>query len=687
MAELLFELFSEEIPARMQAQAAETLTTQITERLKAVNISPSKARFFYTPRRITLVLDGVPEKQDDVTIERKGPSVSAPADALQGFLRSTGLTLEQLEKRDSPKGAFYFAVIQQKGRPVAEVLTEIIQDVITNFVWPKSMRWGGYAVRWVRPLQSILALFNGAVLPVRFAHIEAANTTEGHRFLSKQGRFAVKDFADYQAKLRDAFVILDAQERKKIIQDQANQQAVAQGLTVKQDLGLLDEVAGLVEWPVVLMGDIEQRFMEVPSEVLVTTMRVNQRYFSLLDKAGKMAPKFLITSNITATDGGKRIIAGNERVLRARLEDAAFFWNQDQKVKLEDRVKDLGSMVFHASLGTVAEKVERLQKLSVTLARYTKADEATAKRAALLAKADLVTGMVGEFPELQGIMGAYYAAKAKEPQAIVDAIRDHYRPLGPNDQCPKEPVAVTVALADKLDSLVGLFAIGEKPTGSKDPYALRRATLGIIRLITENQLRIPLREALEAALALYPQAAGKKEVIAELLEFFGDRLKVSLKEQSIRHDLIVSVFDGGNEDDVVRLINRVNALDSLLKTDDGINLLAAYKRATNIVAIEEKKDGKSYNAAPDTKLLQQDEEKQLVNRLDALRPTIQSALKAERFTDAMAEVATLRKPVDVFFDKVTVNADDKALRTNRLLALSQIRSFLNQVANFSVIEG
>lgn len=701
MNELLLELFSEEIPARMQLQAAESLKLQVTEQLQKAGITFSQAESYVTPRRLTLVINGLPTRQEDSVEERKGPRVGAPEAALEGFLRSNGLIMEQLEKRDTPKGDFYFANVHKQGRFIAEALTEILQDVITNLTWPKSMRWGSTTVRWVRPLRSVLCLFSGKVLPLRFAHLEASDTTQGHRFLSG-GAFQVSSFEDYKQKLFHAHVVLDREDRKTIIQDQLHKTLSPLGLIVKEDTGLLEEVAGLVEWPNVLLGSIDARFMGLPPEVLSTSMRTHQRYFSVHTKEGKLAPYFLTVANITTEDKGAKIIEGNEWVLRARLEDAKFFWEQDQKHPLADRVKDLKKVVFHAKLGTVYGKVERIQALAKFIAVWVPhANLVKVERAALLCKADLTSGMVGEFPELQGLMGAYYAEKGGESDDIATAIREHYSPLGPNDRCPTQPLSVTISLADKIDSLVGLFAIGEKPTGSKDPFALRRAALGIIRIIIENDLRIPLRLLLERALSLYPKALFKpekafggekskvkiKRTVNELLEFFAERLKVVLKDQSIRVDLINAVFDGGSEDDLLRLVSRVKALDMFLRTEDGVNLLAAYKRAINIVRIEEKKDDTSYSKTPDSGLLVQEEEKVLYRALEVIQPAMEKALKEDNFTEAFGKVASLRQPVDKFFDDVTVNCDNKEVRVNRLLLLSQIRSSLDEVANFTLIEG
>ena len=748
MTELLIEFFSEEIPARMQARAADDLKRLVAEKLAANGLAFAKAEAHSTPRRLALVVDGLPERTADVREEKKGPRVGSPEQAVQGFLKSAGLTsLDQCEQRDTGKGVFYFAVAEKKGRDTAQVLAEIIPAVMAELPWPKSMRWSRGDVRWVRPLHSILAVFGGRTLEGSFSLGERqgtlafGNTTRGHRFLSPEP-FAVESFADYKEKLRAAHVVLDREERKAKIKADAEALAAAQGLTLSPDDGLLEEVAGLVEWPVMLMGSIDEAFMDVPAEVLITSMRTHQKYFAVLDKAGRMAPRFILAANMATADGGKAVVAGNERVLRARLSDAKFFWDQDRKTKLEERVPKLASITFHAKLGTVSEKVERVQALAAEIARAIGADADAASRAAFLAKADLVTEVVGEFPEVQGIMGRYYALGEGERAEVAEAIAEHYKPLGPNDSCPKAPVSVAVALADKLDTLVGFFAIDEKPTGSKDPYALRRAALGIIRLVLENGLRLNLTQIILSAFSGYvenfaqetsgkiagkvvrdvqglvrllgkKEAIGKAEVSAllsheyasdmveafkvltdrrakmhdDLMAFFADRLKVVLRDQGVRHDLVDAVFALGGEDDLVRLLARVTALQEFVGSEDGANLLTAYKRASNIVRIEEKKDGKAYDQPVDAALLTLAEEKDLYGALTDAAQTARPLLEKEDFTGTMGALARLRGPVDAFFDKVTVNAEQADLRANRLRLLSQIRATLNAVADFSRIEG
>jgi len=709
MAELLLENFSEEIPARMQARAVEDLKRLVTDKLKAAGLDFAKAEGYVTPRRLTLAIDGLPVTQADVTEEKKGPRVGSPQQAVDGFLKSAGLTsLDQCEQRDTGKGVFYFAVVEKRGAATASVLPGIILDAMLALPWPKSMRWAHYTQRWVRPLHSLIAIFNGNVLEGAFdlggKTIAFGKTTSGHRFLS-DGEITVRDFADYRTKLRAAKVILDQTERRAAIRDQAATLAAKQGLRVKPDEGLLDEVTGLVEWPVVLMGRIDRQFMDVPPEVLTTSMRTHQKYFAVESADGKLAPYFLVVANIDASDGGQQIVAGNERVLRARLSDAEFFWHQDQKVKLAERVPALDGITYHAKLGSVGQKMARVALLAKEIGAdiHCSGNEIqNIEMAARLAKADLVSGMVGEFPELQGIMGRYYAQLEKLPEAVADAIADHYKPLGPTDRCPTAKVSVAVTLADKIDTLTGFFAIDEKPTGSKDPFALRRAALGIIRLIIDNKLRLKLRDVLGRAYSGYYDNGGHggggqggvgfeknqpKAVIAELMEFFADRLKAALKEQGTRHDLVSAVFALGNEDDLVRLLSRVDALKGFVESEDGANLLTAYKRASNIVRIEEKKDGVSHDGLIDASLFDQIEEQELQIALAAVAGQAESAIVNEDYRSAMAALAHLRRPVDAFFDKVTVNCDDPARRINRLRLLSAIRATLNKVAEFSKIEG
>jgi len=686
MAELLLEIFSEEIPARMQARGAEDLARLVGESLKAQGLEAKSLRAIGGPRRLTLVADGLPKAQPDTTEERKGPQVGAPEQALQGFMKAAGLTsIDQAEVRELPKGKFYFSVAVKKGRPTAVVLKEIVEAALAQLPWPKSMRWGANPTRWVRPLHSIICLFDGAVVPVEFARVKAGNATVGHRFLAP-ARIGVKNAADYTAKLKRANVVVEPAEREEIISRGLARLAAAEGLSVRADAGLLSEVIGLVEWPVPLLGTIPDAFMDVPAEVMTSAMRKHQKYFALSTKSGAFANRFGVIANMVTKDKGKAIIAGNERVLSARLSDAKFFWDQDRGQPLASRVEKLRERVFQASLGTVLDKTRRLVKLAGRLAEILKADKQAAERAALLCKADLSTGMVGEFPDLQGVMGRYYALHDKEPAAVADAIAEHYSPLGPTDACPSKPLGIVVSLADKLDSLVGFFAINEKPTGSKDPYALRRAALGVIRIIVENKLRLPLREAFGHALAGYDGLkVDAKEIAEEVLDFFADRLKVHLREKGVRHDYVSAVFALGTEDDLMRLIARVDALTAFLTSDDGANLLVAYRRAANILRIEEKKDNKTYAGDVAAEALGAAEGERLLNTLKDIKAI--SILREDDFTTAMAELAKLRTPVDAFFDKVTVNTDNADQREARLKLLAQIVAVMNRVADFSKIEG
>ncbi|MDA0703809.1 MAG: glycine--tRNA ligase subunit beta [Proteobacteria bacterium] len=696
MAEFLLELLSEEIPARMQARAAEDLKRLVTDGLKEARLTFERAEAFVTPRRLALVVDGLPERQPDLEEERKGPRVGAPDKAIQGFLGSVGLeSIEQCEIREIKGSEFYFAVGKAEGRSTGDVLAGLIESAVHGLPWPKSMRWGALSARYVRPLHSILAIFDGKPLSGAFdlgagASLAFGNAARGHLFMAPEP-FSVSSFEDYRNKLHTAFVMLDREERKAAILEGAGARAGAEGLSVTPDAGLLDEVAGLVEWPMPLMGRIDDRFMDLPPEVLSTAMRTHQKYFAVEDSDGALAPRFVVVANIDAADGGAAVVAGNERVLRARLSDARFFWDQDRRDSLASRAPALRTVVFHAKLGTLDEKVDRLQALAADIAGHVPgADRDKTRSAARLCKADLVSQMVGEFPELQGLIGRYYALADGEDQAVADAIRDHYSPLGPGDACPTAPVSVAVALADKIDTLVGFWAIDEKPTGSKDPYALRRAALGVIRLILENGLRLGLSDIFHKAAHLHAETAGqvRGEVVADgLLEFFADRLKVHLREEGVRHDLVAAVFALGGEDDLVRLLARVEALAAFLAAEDGSNLLTAYRRAANIVGIESKKDGAALEGPPDPALYAEAEEKALGEALDRASGAFETALADEDFAAAMAAMARLRAPVDAFFEGVTVNADDPALRANRLRLLARIGDTLGRVADFSKIEG
>jgi glycyl-tRNA synthetase beta chain len=695
MPELLVELFSEEIPARMQARAAEDLKRLVCEGLSAQGLDFDSAAAYATPRRLTLVIEGLPLRQPDVREEKKGPKEGAPDQAIQGFMKANGLAdIGEAELRDTPKGRFYFVVRDIPGRESREVLAEALLDATGKLTWPKSMRWADGSFRWVRPLHSILAVFDGVALDGELklgtdGGVPLGNETRGHRFLAPDA-FIVSDFADYREKLHRAFVVLEAEVRKATILERARALVAKAGVTLKEDENLLDEVAGLVEWPVVHIGNIDPGFMDLPDEVLVSSLKAHQKYFSTLDAEGRIAPRFVFVANIEATDGGAAIVDGNERVLAARLADARFFWDQDRKESLEQRLGALNGIVFHAKLGTLADKVWRMEALASVLAPYIPdCDKDLAWRAARLAKADLVTDMVGEFPDLQGVMGAHYARHDGEDEAVAQAVLEHYAPQGPADRCPSAPVSVAVALADKLDTLAGFWAIGETPTGSKDPFALRRAALGVIRLIVENKLRLPLADILEQALdaqAAAGAAPPSQEVVADLMTFFADRLKVALRDRGVRHDLVSAVFALGSEDDLVRLLGRVEALSDFLASEDGANLLVAHERATNIVRIEQKKDDRVYNGDVDRLLLKESEELALHDALQAARGKAETALKAEKFGDAMTAMAELRRPVDAFFDNVMVNAEDGALRANRLKLLSSIDEVLSRVADFSRIE-
>jgi len=723
MPDLLFELFSEEIPARMQARAAEDLRKAVTDRLVDAGLVYEGAKTFVTPRRLALAVHGVPARQADVREEKKGPRVGAPENAIAGFLKAAGLTsIREAKVQPDKKGDFYVAVIEKPGRAAIEVIAEILSQVIKTFPWPKSMRWGVAskypgALTWVRPLHSIVATFGPEteepdIVPVAVDGVAVGNETRGHRFMAP-APFTVRRLADYLQKLDKAKVVPDAERRRDIIIAEAKQLAFAQGLELVEDEGLLAEVAGLVEWPVVLMGSFDQSFLHIPEEVIRATIRNNQKCFVLRDAAhAKLVDKFILVSNIEAEDGGAAIVAGNERVIRARLSDAKFFYETDLKTRLEDRLPKFKDIVFHERLGTQWERIERIERLAGELAPLVGADVEKAKRAARLCKADLLTEVVGEFPELQGLMGKYYAEEQGEDEAVAHACEDHYKPKGPDDLVPSDPVSIAVALADKLDTLVGFWAIDEKPTGSKDPYALRRAALGVIRIVLDNHIRISLVPLFWKHFELFPVPIDKTLAAFDLLSFMTERLKVQLREQGARHDLVDAaiavgqlVYHGAKEElrqasplsselfrayanDVLLLIvRRVEALGKFLDTEDGKNLLAGFKRATNIIRIEEKKDKREYTGAPDPKLYQQAEEKALAQAIGVAKSDAERAVAAEDFEAAMRAMAKLRPHVDAFFDKVTVNVEDKALRENRLKLLNEIRAATRAVADFSRIEG
>ncbi|MCB1493060.1 MAG: glycine--tRNA ligase subunit beta [Rhodobiaceae bacterium] len=706
MPELLLELFSEEIPARMQARAADDLKKMVTDRLVDAGLVYEAARAFVTPRRLTLVVDGVPVRQPDRKEEKKGPRVGAPEQAVEGFLRGAGLSSidEATIQSDPKKGDFYVAVIEQKGRDAKDVIAEIVPDVVKAFPWPKAMRWGAAgpdALRWVRPLQAIVCTFGAAteepdVVDFEVGGLTAGNVTYGHRFMAPEP-IEVRRFDDYEHKLRAAKVMLDRDERKDAIRHAAKDLALANGLDLVEDEGLLEEVCGLVEWPVPLIGRFDESFLAVPDEVIRATIRANQKCFVLKSQGtGALANRFILTANVIASDGGAEIIAGNERVIRARLSDAKFFWDQDLKTPLEYRLPKLNDLIFHAKLGTVHDKAHAMARLAMDLAEVVPgANRKQCEQAALLAKADLVSDMVGEFPEVQGIMGGYYARNDKLSDAVATAIRDHYLPQGPSDPVPTEPVAIVTALADKLYNLVGFFGIDERPTGSRDPFALRRAALGVIRIILENGLRLKLTEWLDATAKVYGAIGedalanwtDKYDVNATILDFFADRLKVHLRDEGQRHDLIDAVFALPGQDDLLMIVRRVEALGRFLDTEDGTNLLAGYKRAANILRAEEKKDGVAYEGAPDPKFFEQDEERALYDALSKATADAGHALHAEDFEAAMAALSTLRGPVDAFFDDVTVNAENGIVRRNRLCLLNRIREATLKVADFGRIAG
>ncbi len=704
MAELLLELFSEEIPARMQARAAADLQKLVTDALVEQGLTYESARAHVTPRRLALCVNGLDVRTADYKEDRKGPRIDAPEQAVQGFLKSAGVTLDQCDVEDDKKGkgAFYVVRINRPGQQTPDVIANIVPETVRKFPWPKSMRWGTGQLRWVRPLHSIVCMFDGQVVPFDIDGIRSGNITCGHRFLNPE-QITVTAFDDYEQSLRSAHVMLDAGERMEAIRTEAANLAFAKGLDVIEDRGLLAEVAGLVEWPVVLMGEFDKSFLDVPAEVIVSSIRNHQKCFALTDKSGDLSNNYLLVSNLIARDGGRKITEGNNKVIAARLSDARFFWEQDKKTALQDRLPQLEKITFHAKLGTQAERVARIEALAGNIARTIGADETRARLAAKLAKADLVTEMVGEFPELQGLMGSYYAREERLDEDVQTAIRDHYKPQGPSDDVPSGKVAQAVALADKIDTLAGFWAIDEKPTGSKDPYALRRAALGVIRTVLDGQLRLKLLSVTGAALKPVLEAQHRESedhetnvvlpdnaesgIAADLLSFFADRLKVYLRDGGTRHDLIDAVFALGNQDDLLMIVRRVEALSAFLETDDGQNLLAGVKRASNILKIEEKKDGRSFTGAPETKLLLQGDEKDLNRAVSQSEANAKRAVEAEDFVAAMGHIAKLRGPVDQFFDKVTVNADDPTFRENRLKLLNRIREATLAVADFSKIEG
>jgi glycyl-tRNA synthetase beta chain len=721
MPDLLIELFSEEIPARMQGKAREDLKKLVTDGLVEAGLTYASAGAFSTPRRLVLSVEGLTAESRAVREERKGPSTSAPAQAVEGFLRSTGLTLDQLERRADKKGETFYAVVERPGRAASEIVAEVLEAVIRNFPWPKSMRWGAGTLRWVRPLQSILCILTdeaGAhVVPLVVDGIAAGNTTEGHRFMGN-GRFTVSGFDDYVVKLKRAKVVLDTAEREAAILQGAQNLAFAAGMELVPDAGLLAEVAGLVEWPVPLMGRIGEAFLGLPAEVLQTSMKEHQKFFSVKNPKTGRIEGFVTVANIEAADGGAVILKGNQKVLSARLSDAKFFWENDLRVAkagMGEWVEGLKAVTFQAKLGSQADRIERIAALAREIAPLVGADADDAEWAARLAKLDLRSAMVGEFPELQGVMGRYYALEAGEKASVADAARDHWRPKGESDSVPTEPVSVAVALADKIDTLTGFWAIDEKPTGSKDPYALRRAALGVVRLVLTNSKTLPIEalvgeagkfvdfqnEVRTLTEAMYPpeledwlkyhpthRALGVDQGrAADLLAFFHDRLKVYLKDQGIRHDIIDACLAMPGNDDLTLLVKRAEALAAVMKTEDGANLLQGYKRAANILAQAEAKDGVEYSFGADVKFAETEEERALFAALDTAEAVITPAMAAEDFATAMAAMAALRAPVDAFFTAVQVNSDNQIVRRNRLNLLHRIRAICSGVADLSRIEG
>jgi len=728
-ADFLLELLSEEIPARMQARARNDLARMLAEALAAAGLSHEGITTYSTPRRLALIARGLPEATEAVSEELKGPRTSAPAQALEGFLRKTGLTQNQMEDRDG----VWFAKVERAGRLASEVLAEAVAGIVRDFPWPKSMRWGTASgstasLRWVRPLHSIVALLGEEIVPVAINGVSSGAATLGHRF-HHPGQITIGSANDYVEKLRACHVIVDQEEREAIIRDGARHLADDAGFLLVEDEGLVVENAGLTEWPVPLLGSFDHDYLDVPEEVIQLTARINQKYFVMRGGDGKLAPHFICVANIAANDDGEAIVAGNERVLAARLSDARFFWEQDLKVSLEQQAKKLSDIVFHEKLGTVADKVERVAKLARWLVEQgvvKGADADQAERAARLAKADLVSGMVGEFPELQGVIGGYLARAQGEPDAVADAIRDHYKPVGQGDEVLTAPVTVAVSLADKLDTICAFFAIDQKPTGSKDPFALRRAAISSIELIMQNGLRFALTDAVRGSLA--NRAGQQRDATAahrldrtapEVIEFFADRLKVQQREAGVRHDLIDAVFALGGEDDLVRLLARVTALQAFVETSEGANLLTGYKRAANILKKEKwdlprvmasrGEQGIPQTGEEDPLVLVEEpaiaaavaemahgsaapadapaEEAALVAAIDEAEPKAVAAVEAEDFTGAMAALATLRAPIDAFFDKVTVNDADSAVRARRLNLLARFRDAVHRVADFSKIEG
>ncbi|MEQ5868453.1 glycine--tRNA ligase subunit beta [Sagittula sp. NFXS13] len=694
MPDLLIELFSEEIPARMQAKAAADLQKLVTDGLVEAGLTYASAAAFHTPRRLALTVGGLTPESPTLKEERRGPKVGAPDKALEGFMRGAGVTREQLEEREEKKGSFYFATVTTPGRKADAIIAEVLEKTVRGFPWPKSMRWGSGTLRWVRPLHRITCILTteeGAqIVHLDIDGITAGNTTEGHRFMGGKP-FDVTSFDDYDAKLKQAKVILHASEREQHIWNDATNMAFAQGLEVVEDNGLLAEVAGLVEWPVVLMGDIAEDFLGLPPEVLQTSMKEHQKFFSVKNPKTGRIEKFVTVANIETSDNGATILAGNQKVLAARLSDAKFFWENDLRVATTDGLTAwtdrLSNVTFHNKLGSQQARIQRIAALAEALAPQVGSDAALARQAAEVAKADLSSEMVYEFPELQGLMGRYYAEAAGLPPEVANACETHYSPLGPSDDVPSEPVAVTVALADKLDTLTGFWAIDEKPTGSKDPFALRRAALGVIRLVLVNDLRMSLSDVISTGLNSIETGGNPGAVAPDLLAFIHDRLKVHLRAEGIRHDVIDACLAMDGADDLVLLVKRAEALQELLSSEDGENLVQGFKRANNILSQAEEKDGVEYSFGADVKYAETDAEKALFEALDAAEEKITPAMQSEDFAAAMEAMAALRAPIDTFFDAVQVNSDNSIIRRNRLNLLSRIRTICLQVADLTRLDG
>lgn len=750
MPDLLIELFSEEIPARMQAKAADDLKKLMTDGLVDAGLTYAAAQAFSTPRRLALEIDGLTAESPTVREERKGPRTDAPEKAIEGFLRGAGVTRDDLEVRDDKKGQVYFAKIEKPGRAASEIISETLEKTVRNFPWPKSMRWGAGSMRWVRPLHSIVCVLSdetGAqIVPVDIDGIQAGDITKGHRFMGPEA-FRVVGFDDYEAKLKRSKVILNAEERAETIWHDATNMAFAAGLEVVDDKGLLKEVAGLVEWPVVLMGTINEEFLELPPEVLQTSMKEHQKFFSVRNPKTGRIERFITVANRETTDNGATILAGNQKVLSARLADAKFFWENDLRVaksqNMQPWLDSLSNVTFHNKLGSQRDRIERISALSRKLAAVTEVDPKLAEQAAEIAKADLSSEMIYEFPELQGLMGRYYAKAAGFPDEAAAACEEHYQPLGPSDDVPELPVSATVALADKLDTLTGFWAIDEKPTGSKDPFALRRAALGVIRIVLAKDLRLSLDHFIDGQLLVHKIAAHKAgddekglkalestldeiadhgvfgaafrmvldrldgddapdmsagsplrtvgdqlpDASTDLLAFFHDRLKVYLRDQGIRHDVIDACLAMPGYDDLALLVRRATALSETLRTEDGENLIQTFRRANNILTQAEEKDGVEYSYGADVKFSETDEEKALFAALDAAEKAIEPAMEAEDFSSAMTSMAGLRAPADAFFEAVQINSDNPVIRRNRLNLLSRIRQICLSVADLTKIEG